>query len=86
MYIPNIDKILTPDQKRRYARSEKASGPVMLKPGVHIKQLRALPAYMDDAIEQFYAEMQAQYPDFEVLHINTDMTVSAMLAHITFRV
>lgn len=86
MYIPNIDKIRTPEQKRYIELARKATGPVMLKPGIHIKQLRALPAYMDDAIEQFYAEMQALYPNFEVLHINTDMTISAMLAHITFRV
>lgn len=86
MYIPNIEKFRTPEHNRRIELARKATGPVMLKSGIHVKQLRALPAYMDDAIEQFYAEMQAQYPDFEVLHINTDMTVSAMLAHITFRV
>lgn len=86
MYIPNIDKILTPDQQRRDANSRKASGPVMLKPGIHVKQLRAYPDDMDAAIENFYAAMQTQYPNFEVLSINTNMTFGAMLAHITFRV
>ena len=86
MYIPNIDKILGPEYRRYKERSDKASGPVMLGPGIHVKQLRALPAEMDIAIENFYSKMQAQYPNFEVLHINTDITVSAMLAHITFRV
>lgn len=84
MYIPNMK--YTEAEKRHYANAQKATGPVMLKPGIHSKQLRALPDNMNAAIEQFYAEMQELYPDFEVLHINTNMTFSAMLAHITFRV
>lgn len=84
MYIPNMK--YTEAEKRRYARSEKASGPVLLKPGIHVKQLRAYPDDMDAAIENFYATMQTQYPNFEVLSINTNMTFGAMLAHITFRV
>ena len=86
MYIPNIEKFRTPEHNRRIERCNKASGPVLLKPGIHVKQLRAYPDDMDAAIENFYATMQTQYPNFEVLSINTNMTFGAMLAHITFRV
>lgn len=84
MYIPNMK--YTEAEKRHYANAQKATGPVMLKPGIHVKQLRAFPDDMDAAIENFYTKMQAQYPNFEVLSINTNMTFGAMLAHITFRV
>ena len=84
MYIPNMK--YTESEKRHIERCNKASGPVMLKPGIHVKQLRAYPDDMDAAIENFYATMQTQYPNFEVLSINTNMTFGAMLAHITFRV
>lgn len=86
MYIKDMDKLRTPDQKRRMAQCKAASEPPRLAPGVHVKNIRALPADLDCAMEDFYAKMYRDYPSFEILNVNTNLTYSAMVAYITFRV